>query len=161
VLVVVVIIAVMTTLAVLSVGALGADHGLETEGDRYTDALRAASEQAGLESRDYGVWFDPDGYQLLVYIERRARWEAIADDRLYAYHAYPPGVHVALELEGRPVALGLGKPSEARVPQVLLYSSGEASPYRAELTRAGSEAHFIVEGRPDGTLVVTRPAVAP
>ncbi len=36
ILVVVVIIAVMTTVAVLSVGVLGKDRGLDDEGDRFT-----------------------------------------------------------------------------------------------------------------------------
>ena len=158
---VVVIIAVLTTLAVLSIGVLGADHGLDAEGDRYTDVVKAASEQAGLESRDYGIWFGPAGYAVLVYVERRGRWEALPEDRLYAWHALATGVGTALELEGRPAALGLESPATPRVPQVLLYSSGESSPYRLELSRAGSELKWVVEGRPDGTLLVTRPGTAP
>ena len=158
---VVVIIAVLTTVAVLSVGALGADHGLDAEGDRYNDVVQAASEQAGLEARDYGIWFGPSSYEVLVWIERRARWEPVPDDRLYARHAIPGDVTATLELEGRPAVLGVERPETPRVPQVLLYASGDASPYRLEFSRAGTELHWLVEGQPDGTLLVTRPGVLP
>jgi general secretion pathway protein H len=161
VLVVVVIIAVMTTIAMLSIGVLGTDRELDAEGDRFSDVVAAATEQSQLEGRDFGIWFGPARYQVLTYVQRTQLWDSVADDRLYESHELPAGLQVAVELEGRPVPLGAEQPGTPRVPQVLLYSSGDASPYRLVLTRDGSESRWLVDGQPDGTLVVTRPGAAP
>ena len=157
ILVVVVIIAVMTTVAVLSVGVLGKDRGLDEEGDRFTDVVAAATEQAGLEGRDYGIWFGPDRYEVMAYVQRRQRWETVPDDRLYDVHELPTGLAPRLEIEGRPIMLVPQKPDTPLVPQVLIYAGGDSSTYRLQLTREGSEATFVVEGHADGTLSVTRP----
>jgi general secretion pathway protein H len=157
ILVVVVIVAVMTTLAVMSVGVLGKDRGLDDEGDRFADVVAAASEQAGLEGRDFGIWFGPDRYEVMTYVNRRQRWETIPDDRLYEVHELPAGLVPHLEIEGRVVVLVPGKAEVPQVPQVLLYAGGDSSAYRLTLVREGTEATLVVEGRADGTLALTRP----
>ncbi len=161
ILVVVVIIAVMTTIAVMSIGVLGTDRGLDTEGERYTDVAAAAIEQAQLEGRDFGIWFGEGRYEVLTYANRRQRWETIADDRLYEEHMLPDGVTARLEIEGKPILFKEEATREKRVPQILLYSSGDASPYRLQLNRDGSDKPWIVDGQPDGTLKVTHPGETP
>jgi len=155
ILVVLVIIAVMTTVAVLSIGVLGGDRGLEDEGDRYTDVVAAASQQAELEGRDYGIWIGPGRYQVYAYSVTKQSWEMLPDDRMYEQHDLPSSITLDLEIEGRPVALGREKPTEPRVPQVLLFASGDSAPYRLGLAREDSDAKWSVEGQADGTLLVT------
>ena len=161
ILVVVVIIAVLTTVAMLSVGTLGKDRGLDDEGDRYTDVAAAVTEQAQLEGRDFGVHFDPTGYEVLVYASRRQRWESLPDDRLYGRRDLPAGVTPTLEIEGKTLLLGRDHPDAPRAPQVLFFSSGDVSPYRLTLARDGTDSQWLLEGRADGTLLVTRPGAAP
>ncbi len=157
IMVVVVIMAVLTTVAVMSIGVLGSDRELDDEGDRYTDVVAAAAEQAGLEGRDFGIWVGPDRYEVLTYVNRRQRWESLSQDRLYESHELPAGIAPRLEIEGRQVLLGRDKPDAPRVPQVLLYSSGDSSAYRLLLAREATDATLTVEGQADGTLVLTRP----
>ena len=164
ILVVLVIIAVLTSIAVLSVGVLGKDRGLDTEGDRYTDVAAAAMEQAQLEGRDFGIRFAATRYEVLTYVTRRQRWESVPDDRLYAVHELPAGVLAKLEIEGKTIVFSQDQPGAVRVPQVLLYSSGDASPYRLSLGREGNERvedAWSVDGDADGTLKVTRPGTTP
>lgn len=161
ILVVLVIIAVLTSIAVLSVGVLGKDRGLETEGERYTDVYTAALEQAQLEGRDFGIRFAATRYEVLTYVARRDRWESVPDDRLYAAHELPPGVTARLEIEGKLIQFVEDKPGAVRVPQVLLYSSGDVSPYRLALGREGSEETWTVDGDADGTLKITKPGTPP
>ncbi len=161
ILVVVVIIAVLTSLAVLSVGVLGKDRGLDAEGERYADVAAAALEQAELEGRDFGIHFAANRYEVLTYVTRRQRWESVADDRLYAVHDLPAGIAVQLEIEGRPIQFSEDKPGVERVPQVLLYSSGDVSPYRLSFGREGSADSWTVAGDADGTLKVTHPGATP
>jgi general secretion pathway protein H len=157
ILVVLVIITVMTTLAVLSIGVLGVDRGLETEGERYTDVIAAATEAAQLEGRDYGVWFGPAGYQIMVHDEQQQLWNETEDDRLYAAHELPRGVTERLEIEGRLVPPGSTDPEKPRVPQVMLFASGDTSPYHLAFSRDGTESVWSVDGQPDGTMVVKLP----
>lgn len=157
----VVIIAVMTTLAMLSIGVVGIDRELDAEGDRFTDVVAAALEQAQLEGRDYGIWFGPTHYEVLTFTPNAQRWDMIADDRLYEEHELPPGVTPTLEMEGKTVPIELAKPDATRVPQLMLFSSGDASPYKLTLGRDGSDNKWLVEGQADGTLIVTRPGTMP
>ena len=161
ILVVLVIIAVLTTVAILSVGVLGQDRGLDAEGERFSDVAAAAMEQAQLEGRDFGIRFAETRYEILTYVTRRQRWESVIDDRLYAIHELPAGVLVRLELEGKLVQFVEDKPGDVRVPQVILYSSGDVSPYRLSFAREGSELGWSVAGQADGTLTVTHPGAAP
>jgi general secretion pathway protein H len=163
ILVVLVIIAVITTIAVLSIGVLGKDRGLDAEGERYTDVVAAALEQAQLEGRDFGLHFTATHYEVLTYVMRRQRWESVPDDRLYAVHELPAGVSAHLQLEGKDIELDDDKPGVAHVPQVMLLSSGDASPYKLAFAREGSDATWNVAGGADGTLTVTvtHPAATP
>jgi len=161
ILVVLVIIAVMTTVAVLSIGVLGGDRELGDEGDRYTDVVAAASEQAELEGRDYGIWLGAARYQVLAFAADKQVWVSIPDDRLYEEHELPGGLSFELEVEGRPVALGLEKPGDLRVPQLYLFASGDAAPYHLAIAREATDTKWRVEGRADGTLAVTLPGTQP
>jgi general secretion pathway protein H len=161
ILVVVVIMAVMSTIAVLSVGLLGKDRGLDDEGDRFADVVAAAAEQAGLEGRDFGIWFGPDRYEVMTYANRRQRWETIPDDRLYEAHEWPAGLVPRLEIEGKIMMLVPARPDSPAVPQVLIYAGGDSSAYRLTLMREGTEATLAVEGHADGTLGITRPGATP
>jgi general secretion pathway protein H len=171
VLVVVVIIAVLTTLGVLSIGVLGGDRQLETEVERYTDVLAAAAEQAQLEGRDYGIHFTDDAYQVFVYSVARQRWEILSDDRLYAEHRLPKGIAMTLQVEARTILLAAPpsdlfaapSPDAMPAPQIVLYGSGEADPYVLSFLR-GSETTaraWVVDGAADGTVKITKPAVSP
>jgi len=161
VMVVVVIIAILTTIAVLSVGVLGSDRELDSEGDRFTDVIAAATEQAQLEGRDYGIWFGATRYEVLTYEQLGQTWQSVVDDRLYQSHELPAGLAMRLEMEGRPITPASEVPGIARVPQVLLYASGDASPYSLTLSRDGSQSKWIVAGQGDGTLVIAHPESAP
>ena len=161
ILVVVVIIAVMTTIAVLSIGVLGGDRELDSEGDRFTDVIAAAEEQAELEGRDYGVWFGPARYEVLAFSVLHQRWEPLPDDRLYMEHDMPAGVTTDLSMEGRPVKIGLDAATTVRVPQVILFASGDCSPYHLVFGREGADTQWTIDGLADGTLQVTRPGAKP
>jgi general secretion pathway protein H len=157
ILVVVVIIAILTTLGVLSIGVLGGDRELESEVERYTDVLAAALEQAQLEGRDYGLYFGPDSYQVFVYSARKQQWESVTDDRLYALHPLPKGVTLTLVLEARTLVLDQASPDSPPAPQVMLYASGDADPYSLLLRRGEENSGWFLEGQQDGSVKLTKP----
>ena len=173
VLVVVVIIAILTTIGVMSIGVLGGDRQRASEVERFEDVAATAIQEAELEGRDFGVRIQAASYEVYVYSPRRNRWEAVRDDRLYAVHTLPPGLHFALTLEGREVKLDESPPSAddvvtsltetkasdstdqthaATKPQLLFYASGDVSPYHLELRRDQETVAWTIDEAADGTL---------
>jgi general secretion pathway protein H len=163
ILVVVVIIGVMISAVVLSVGVAGRDRELEDETEQFTRAGEVVLEQAQLEGRDYGFRFAQEGWDMRVFDSRTGVWHIITNDRLLGSHDLPEGLEQRLEVEGRPVVLKRRAQSDETVapPQGMAFGSGEWQPFRWTLVRPGSggtpERFVVVEGRPDGTLKVSPP----
>ena len=66
ILVVVVIIGIVTAGILLSVNVTGRDRELERESDRLLALFKYAREQAELQTREYGIMFQDDGYEVLT-----------------------------------------------------------------------------------------------
>ncbi len=154
ILVVVVIIALMAAVMTVAVGALGGDSEIDEEADRVADVMSVTLEQAELEGRDYGLRLEPDGYEVLVFDGRRG-WVSSGGDRWLERHELPPGLSVSLEAEGRLILLRKAETPESRLPQVIVFSSGDVTPYRITFSRASSGASAIVQGAFDGTIEVS------
>ncbi len=141
ILVVVLIIGIMVVGTVLSMRVSGDDRELDHERDRLlalTDYLR---DQAALQNREYGIRCYIGGYEFLVYEPRSAQWEALPGDPQLRPRQLPAGIDVSLDVEGRTVVLppekALGVANDARVPQIMLFSSGEMSQFKWTLRRDG------------------------
>ena len=141
-LVVVVIIGLMAAVMTVAVGAL-------------VDVLAVAIEQAELEGRDYGLRFDPSGYEVMVF-DGRQGWMSAGGDRWFERHDFPAGIAVSLESEGRRVLLREPGMPETRLPQVLAFASGDVTPYRITLTRSSTGATVSINGTFDGTVEISR-----
>jgi general secretion pathway protein H len=137
ILVVVVIIGVLAAGMVLSVTLTGRDRELETESDRLLALFTYAREQAELQTREYGVMFQDDGYEFLTYDNRRGTWRTVfEDDALTARHL-PDGLGLRLIVEGRPVVLTRPKDAKDKTPQVMIFSNGDLTAFGATLEREG------------------------
>ncbi len=163
ILVVIVIIAVMTAAVLLSVGVAGEDRELEDEVERFARSAEVALEQAQLEGRDYGFRFSAGGWEVRALDGRTGVWRELAGDRLLAPRSLPAGLVQALEVEGRPLVLKpADKLAEVEPPQVIAFGGGEWQPFlwRVRRPAAGTAATrtIMIEGRPDGTLKITREA---
>ena len=76
-LVVVAIIGVISAVVLLSFSLTGRDRELEKESDRLLALFTYVREQAELQTREYGVLFQDDGYEFLTYDMRRAAWRSV------------------------------------------------------------------------------------
>ena len=137
ILVVVVIIGVITAGILLSVNVLGRDRELEKESDRLLALINYAREQAELQTREYGLMFQDDGYEFLTYDTRRATWRSVFEDDALAARRLPDGLGVKLSVEARPVVLNRPKDSKDKTPQVMIFSNGDLSTFTATLEREG------------------------
>jgi general secretion pathway protein H len=119
--VVIVIVGIMATVAMISMGTLGRDREMQDQAERIWAVINQAREECELQGFDIGLRVGNNGYDFLRFDARQQLWLPIVDDDLMGAREFPPGLRVRLWLEGREVVLkdhlGLddeSKPSEKK-----------------------------------------------
>jgi general secretion pathway protein H len=150
ILVVVVIIAIVTSIAVLSVGVTGRDTQLDEESRRIEGLVGLLHERALLEGRDFGLRIEPAAYEFVVYESRRDRWIPLDQEHEFRHRDLPKGLSFQLELDSQIVVI---KPLDrnltsdaAPAPQLAIAASGEGTPFRLTLLRDGTASKASVDG---------------
>jgi general secretion pathway protein H len=151
ILVVVVIMAVVISLAVLSVSATGRDSQLDEESRRIEGLVGLLHDRALLEGRDFGLRIEPGAYEFVVYDPRRNRWLMMDQEREYRHRELPKGISFQLQLDSQTVVLkpidrNLSGDSPPPNPQVAIAASGEGTPFRLILQRDATQASATVDG---------------
>lgn len=162
ILVVVVILAVMATAAMLSMGALRTESPLEEEMRRLQALMTLVSEEALVEGRDFGLEVGLEGYRFLAWDPDRRLWLVPEQDTLLKPRELPDGTVPALVVEGREVDLAreARRDRERRdeiVPQVGIFSSGEFTPFELWLREEFESEAWLLRGEVNGTLELLAP----
>lgn len=105
ILVVVVIMAVVISLSVLSIGVTGRDSQLDDETRRIEGLISLLHERALLEGRDFGLRIEPSAYEFVVYDSAHDRWQRMAQDREFRHRELPQGLSFQLQLDSQNVVL--------------------------------------------------------
>jgi general secretion pathway protein H len=153
ILVVVLIIGLISATMLLSFTLTGRDRELEKESDRLFALFNYAREQAEVQTREYGVLFQDDGYEFLTYDARRAMWRSVPDDEALVARRLPDGLAVRLAVEARPVVLTRPKDAKDKTPQVMIFSNGDLTSFAATLEREGSVRSVTVTEDDKGQIV--------
>jgi len=150
ILVVLVIMAVVISLAVLSVNATGRDSQLDEESRRLQGLVGLLHDRALLEGRDFGLRIEPTAYEFVVYDPRRDRWMMLNQEQEYRHRELPKGISFQLQLDSQTVVI---KPIDRSLsndapppPQVAIAASGEGTPFRLTLLRDATQAKASVDG---------------
>jgi general secretion pathway protein H len=150
ILVVVVIMAIVISLAVLSMGVTGRDSQLDEESRRIEGLVGLLHERALLEGRDFGLRVEPTAYEFVVYVPARDRWERMNQEREFRHRQLPTGISFQLQLDSQTVVI---KPVDANLstdllpnPQIAIAASGEGTPFRLTLQREATKAQASVDG---------------
>ncbi len=150
ILVVVFIMAVVISIAVLSIGTSGRDAQLDEETRRIEGLLGLLHERAVLEGRDFGLRVEPTAYEFLMYVPAHDRWERMSQEREFRHRDLPKGVSLQLQLDSHTVVL---KPVDQNLstdlvptPQIAVAASGEGTPFRLTLLRDETHAQASVDG---------------
>jgi general secretion pathway protein H len=94
--VVIVIIGVILSFATLSIGSGGLEQKLEQEAQRLASLLQLASQEAILQSKEMGVFFETDGYRFYVLTSKK--WQALTEsDDIFRPRQLPFGLQIALQ----------------------------------------------------------------
>lgn len=151
VLVAVAIIAAMALAVGLGLSGLGGTRQLEREAERLQSHLAWACEAAELDSRAIGLQQTARGYQFL---ERHdGAWRAVRDQDALAAHNLPAGMELELVRDGERLSLATDA-ADAAAPQLACFPSGELPPFVANLSGAGADRDYRVEGTADGRITL-------
>lgn len=111
---------------------------LEREVDILLARLQLAREEAVLGGQELGLWLEAGdyGFVRLEAQDGQLRWQPLQHPAL-TDHQLPEALSLSLELDGLAIDTASGRLTqpdpeqpETRVPQVLIFSSGELTPFR-------------------------------
>lgn len=163
ILAVVVIVAIVVSLAGLRLSARAVDERLAKEAERLQVLLQLAADEAVVQGQEIGVLVASDGYAF--YHLEKTGWASYEEGPLRE-RELPSGMTLHLSQEAAagveafsiplPEDEGGEKKDKAPAPQILLLSSGELTPFVLRLRLAGHPAYFQSEGRITGTIETRR-----
>jgi general secretion pathway protein H len=163
-LVVLVMIGIILGVAVLSIGDGGRGDRIRQEGRRVATLFNLLSQEAVLNSTEYGVLLKPDGYSFLRFVDDN--WQPVDGDSLLVERSLPQDMEVTLYMDKvsvslEPPALGIGDEKKLK-PQLIFYSSAERTPFELELSyRDPPELRQRIEGPLLGDVLWQRESVEP
>jgi general secretion pathway protein H len=151
ILVVLVIMAVVISLALVSVNVTGRDSQLDEESRRIQGLVGLLHDRALLEGRDFGLRIEPTAYEFVEYDSRRDRWVMLNQEQEYRHRELPKGIFFQLQLDSQTVVLkpidrSLSSDAPPPPPQVAIAASGEGTPFRLILLRDATQAKASVDG---------------
>lgn len=142
-LVVLLLIGIILTMATLTVRpGLGVADG-DDEAARLAALLQLAREQAVLQGDEHGLELNSGSYRLLM-LDNRV-WAPLTDP-VWRPRILPPELRLRLTVEGRAVALPDSAEGE---PQLLLFSSGEMTPFTLEIEGMTTVCRLTGDGLAD------------
>lgn len=159
-LVVLVIIGVLATSMVLSLGDTGRDRAMEQERDRLNALISYVREQGALQTLEYGLHLTPTGYRFTVYDNRNNAWMPEDLDDVLRARTLPDGLTLTLVLEGRPVVLDpadsrqLGASSPDVNPQIMLFSNGDLNSFELTIRRAAANRSVTLRSTETGKIEI-------
>lgn len=157
ILVVVVIIGLLAVGAVLSIGTTKRDDALETESQRLLALIDYVREHAELTTHEFGLRCEGDRYAFLAFDPRRGLWHTAEADDALRERTLPVGLRIRLRIEGRDVLLRPPKDTEPLLPQVMLFSNGDITPFELTLGREGSPLQAVLASDDAGAVKLTLP----
>lgn len=157
-LVVIAIIGIVMSIALMSLGLLGDDRDLQTEGRRMIALVQVAQDEASMQGREFGLELMASSYRFVEYDPLLDVWgELIGDDTL-RMRRLPEDIEFDLFLEGQRVVLDLDPAefedadespirgiSESYAPHVLIFSSGDTTPFELHITRLADNQSVVLE----------------
>lgn len=165
ILVVVTVIGIIVSIGLLSLSVLGDDRQLRIEARRLSSLLAAAQDEAVMQGREFGLELMKGSYRFVEYDPYEARWLELEIDDIFRERTLPEGLEFDLLLEGKTILLSaeaakIADPDSTNVsnmtkkyaPHVLIFSSGEATPFELRIARRSEQQLVILEGNVMGVV---------
>jgi general secretion pathway protein H len=154
--VVVLIVGVIATFAVLSIGGRALDDRLDIEARRVKELIALAQEQAVQQGTELGFLHTPGGYQFLVLDAASGIWSPVEDGTFRSRTLSDP-FYIELRVDGRAVPpTDVDQKDVPLTPQVLLLSSGEMTAFDLDVHARAFRAYYRLQGDIVGRLKLER-----
>lgn len=141
IMVVLVLVGLLASLAVVNMGGGSQQREMTSKIRELYVLMQTASEQAILNNEEIGLVIDEQGYRFVVYDEREQEWKT-ESERLFQGRGFPDWMSVALFSEGDIPRLASSDDEDDEdnrlQPDIVFYSSGEATPFELEFQLAQS-----------------------
>lgn len=155
ILVVVLLMGIMATFAVLSIGSRALDDRLDTEARRLNELMALAADEAVLQGVELGFIYTPDGYAFLI--QKDGEWIPVPDFESLRPRTLSEPFYLELRVEDRPVPpRKLDNEDEKLKPQVMLLSSGESTGFSLRVRARDFGVYFQLDGDALGRLKLER-----
>ena len=158
-LVVVTVIGIIVSIALLSLSVLGDDRQLRIEARRISTLLAAAQDEAVMQGREFGLEVMRNSYRFVEYDPYQARWQELQIDDIFRARQLPDDVEFDLLLEDKlillsteaatiadPDAPAANSLSKKYAPHIMIFSSGESTPFELRIVRRSQQQVVILQG---------------
>jgi general secretion pathway protein H len=158
-LVVVSVIGIIVSIALLSLSVLGDDRQLRVEARRVGTLLTAAQDEAVMQGREFGLEVMRNAYRFVEYDPYQARWIELQTDDIFRPRQLPDDVEFDLLLEDKLVLLSaeaatIDDPnapnasplSKKYAPHIMIFSSGESTPFELRIVKRSKQQVVILQG---------------
>ena len=168
ILVVIVIIGIIMSIAVLSITLVGGDSQLRDEAQRIVSLVDVARDESLLQGREFGLEFMQTSYRFVEFDPLTLQWSEIIGDDTLRPRELPEELELELFIEDRRVLLKTDRARTASdeedrprieryAPHVLIYSSGDMSPFELHLVRRIDDSVIALQGDAAGSLEIVTP----
>lgn len=150
VLVVILIISIVTSVALLSVGH-NENKKIETFAKELTQVVSLASEQAMLQPVILGMAINEHSFEFLRYEasqdDKENHWQPL-NDNLLGRHEIPHGVSVEVKVQNNQIHTE----EKGVVPQIIFSTNGDITPFTIQVGKKGERPRHAIIGEADGHL---------
>lgn len=166
-LVVISVIGIITSMVMLSLGLLGDDRQLRIEARRIGSLIELAQDEAVMQGREFGLEVMVSSYRFVEYDAFQLRWVEVIGDDMFRFRQLPEDIEFDLLLEDQiilldtepqeivdPEANGFRRATEVFAPHVLIFSSGESTPFELQIVNRSEQQTVILRGDLTGAIEV-------
>lgn len=159
ILVVVIIIAIISGVALMSMNLIGDDRELATERKRLATLIQVAQDEAMMQGREFGLELMTSAYRFVEFDPFDNQWREIQGDELFRLRKLPEGMefelyvedkHIMLENDPRefedPEEAGISLTKEAYEPHLFVFSSGESTAFEIRVQRPRNDQQLVMRG---------------
>ena len=148
-LVVLVIVGVLAGVVVFNFFGAGRERGLQTEAERLAALVELARMESVNRNEAWGLFVNPTEYGFAAYDDAARRWRRHTVGTFRSRRP-PAGVSLEVSVEGRGGRRQAVPPSAAGkrrqdVPRILIFSSGEQTPFSVQLVPEWDATPWIVQ----------------
>lgn len=151
ILVVLFIISIVTSVALLTISR-NQNKQLETFANELAQTMSLAEEQAMLQSTVLGLRLDDHSFhfatmQQAIEGEKKTGWSPL-QDTILGQHPIPSDIQLAVQVGGQK----LGNDNSKPIPQVIISTNGEITPFTIYVGKKGEKPRFSITGDADGNI---------